>query len=153
MTMKRWNGSAYVDLTTAKRWNGSAWVDLTIAKRWNGSAWVDIPLPGGGGGDPGAALVVTVSPGSANRSFSDGDPDCPLYTTNTVTASTINGTGPYTYQWTRVSGSSAVLADSPTSASTSFSASICVGTRQAVFQVKATDSLGAFDTTTVNVTI
>jgi hypothetical protein len=29
-------------MTTAKRWNGSAWVNLSIAKRWDGSAWVDI---------------------------------------------------------------------------------------------------------------
>jgi hypothetical protein len=31
-----------VATATAKRWNGSAWVDLTIAKRWSGSAWVDL---------------------------------------------------------------------------------------------------------------
>jgi hypothetical protein len=28
-------------ISVAKRWDGSAWVNLTIAKRWNGSAWVD----------------------------------------------------------------------------------------------------------------
>lgn len=39
---KRYNGSAFVPLTTAKRFNGSAWVDLSTRKRYNGSAWVDI---------------------------------------------------------------------------------------------------------------
>lgn len=40
---KRWNGSAWTDVTINKRWNGSAWVDLTIKKRWSGTAWTDIP--------------------------------------------------------------------------------------------------------------
>jgi hypothetical protein len=39
---KRYNGSAFVDTTTAKRWDGSAWVELTTAKRWSGSAWIDL---------------------------------------------------------------------------------------------------------------
>lgn len=39
---KRYNGSAFVDTTTAKRWDGSAWVEVTTAKRWSGSSWVDL---------------------------------------------------------------------------------------------------------------
>lgn len=39
---KRWNGTAWVPLTTLKRWNGTAWVNITTAKRWNGSAWVNL---------------------------------------------------------------------------------------------------------------
>ena len=39
---KRYNGSAFVDTTTAKRWTGSAWVEVTTAKRWNGSSWTDL---------------------------------------------------------------------------------------------------------------
>lgn len=47
MALKRWDGAAFVDLTTLKRWDGNTWVDVTILKRWDGSAWVDIGLPGG----------------------------------------------------------------------------------------------------------
>lgn len=39
---KRWNGTAWVPITTFKRWNGTAWVNITTAKRWNGSAWVNL---------------------------------------------------------------------------------------------------------------
>lgn len=39
---KRWNGTAWVPITTFKRWNGSDWVNITTAKRWNGSAWVNL---------------------------------------------------------------------------------------------------------------
>ena len=38
MTMKRWNGSAYVDVSSMKRWNETAYVE-TKGKRWNGSAY------------------------------------------------------------------------------------------------------------------
>lgn len=38
----RYNGSTWVDLTTAKRYSGTAWVDLVTRKRYNGSSWVDI---------------------------------------------------------------------------------------------------------------
>ena len=38
MTMKRWNGSAYVDVSSMKRWNETAYIE-TKGKRWNGSAY------------------------------------------------------------------------------------------------------------------
>lgn len=121
--MKRWDGATWVDLTTAKRWDGSAWVDLTIAKRWDGASWVDIPLPGGGGG----ALAATVAPASAWNIFYDFIPS-PLFrtlTTNSVTVTSTGGSGAGpTYAWTRISGSSAISANSPTSASTTFSGSV-----------------------------
>lgn len=51
MSIKRYSGTAFVDVATRKRWNGSAWVDLTIGKRYDGSAWVDLWSSSGGGGD------------------------------------------------------------------------------------------------------
>jgi hypothetical protein len=39
---KRWNGSSWVNTTTASRWNGSSWVTVTTAKRFNGTSWVNL---------------------------------------------------------------------------------------------------------------
>ncbi len=124
MTMKRWDGVAYQDLTVGKRWDGVAYVDLTLAKRWDGVAWIDVPLPGGG--SPGLTL-------STNHTSVDGEEfTCagpPLFvvvftsTSVTVVASGGAGAGP-TFSWARLSGDSAVIADSPTSATTYFHASV-----------------------------
>jgi hypothetical protein len=40
----RWDGSAWVRITTFKRWDGSAWVDVTQLRRWDGSNWVNANL-------------------------------------------------------------------------------------------------------------
>lgn len=135
MTMKRWNGTSFADLSIVKRWNGSAWVDLSIAKRWNGSSWVDIPLPGGGAGP----LSVTISPGTAygeNNVPNAPFPSAVNVTSNTVAANVTGGTGTISYSWARVSGSSSVSADTPNAATTSFSATLTRNTgAEAVFRV------------------
>ena len=50
MSIKRYTGSAFSEVSTRKRWNGSAWVNLTVGKRWNGSAWVDLWSTSSGSG-------------------------------------------------------------------------------------------------------
>lgn len=42
MSLKRYNGSAWVDVESVKRYNGSAWVDCESVKRYTGSAWVEV---------------------------------------------------------------------------------------------------------------
>lgn len=122
MTMQRWNGSAFVDTSTEKRWDGANWVDLTIAKRWNGSAWIDIAFPGGGGG--GSNLSATISNNFVSGSVLDFEPAPPFknVSTNATTVTATGGTAPYTYSWSKTSGSSALIPSSTTSASISFSA-------------------------------
>lgn len=68
MSIKRYSGTGFTDVSSRKRWNGSAWVDLTIGKRWNGSAWVDLwsnssggSGGGSGGGDSGGGSGVLFS--------------------------------------------------------------------------------------------
>jgi len=121
--MKRWDGGTWTDIATAKRWNGTSWVDLTIAKRWDGASWVDIPLPGGGGG----GLSATVNPAAVEESIFD-NASAPLFrqmTTDPVTVTSTGGAGAGpTYQWTRISGNSAISAVSPTSATTTFTANV-----------------------------
>lgn len=147
MTLKRWDGAAYVDLTTLKRWDGASWVDITLLKRWDGAAWQDIALPGGGGG----SLSATASPGQANGL--KVDPALVVVVTSfvvTVTAS--GGTGPYTYAWSYVSGDSAPVPSSYTSNSVSFSASVPRGVEyNSVWKCRVTDALAA--TTSVNINV
>lgn len=149
MTLKRWNGTSFTDATTLKRWSGSAWVDITTAKRWSGSAWVDITLPGG----VGAVVSVTTDKASISSVVFGGGLAVDM-TSPAVTATTTGGTGPYTYLWTRVSGSYGITCNYPTSPNTSFSANVPRDQGYTtVFQVVATDSLGATDTALVTVTL
>lgn len=150
MALKRWDGAAYVDLTTLKRWDGAAWVDLTIAKRWDGAAWQDLAGFGGGG----SGFSVTVSPGAAVGLLFTPEPASlfQTVTTSNVTASAAGGTGPYTYSWTYVSGSSAHIPSNPSGATTNWSATQPKNsTRQSVWRVTATDSLSATATADVAV--
>ena len=56
MSIKRYSGTGFTDVSSRKRWNGSAWVDLTIGKRWNGAAWVDLwSASSGSSGSSGAS--------------------------------------------------------------------------------------------------
>lgn len=148
-TLKRWDGAVFVDLSTFKRWDGSTWVDITTAKRWDGANWIDITLPGGGGG----TLTATISNGSVGNGSVGEEETCPTITSQSTTVTATGGTGPYTYLWTRLSGSSAILCDSPTTATTTFSASICVGSRSGVWRCTVEDSLGATDTVDCSITL
>lgn len=56
MSIKRYSGTGFTDVSSRRRWNGSGWVDLTIGKRWNGSAWVDLwSASSGSSGSSGAS--------------------------------------------------------------------------------------------------
>lgn len=121
MTAKRWDGDSWEDLTIFRRWNGSAWVDLTVAERWSG-AWTDMELfvPD--------TFSATVAPSSASAFQENPSPAAPpavtLFTNAvTVTAAGGTGSGP-AYAWSRVSGSASISAASPTSATTTFSATV-----------------------------
>lgn len=152
MTTKRWDGGAFVDLTTCKRWDGASWVDLTVAKRWDGAAWVDITLPGGGGG----ALSVTISRDFIQKFDIDPEPAPPFKTlqTATVTVTAVGGTAPYTYAWTKVSGDSAILCTQPSLASTEFSGTVGKNSDLfATWRCTVTDSAAAVRTVDIEVLI
>lgn len=76
MSIKRYSGTSFADVSSRKRWNGSAWVNLTFGKRWNGSAWVDLwsdssggdSEPSSGSGELFSCLKSTVSNPTVNYS-------------------------------------------------------------------------------------
>lgn len=147
-TLKRWDASAFTDLTTRKRWDGSAFANLTLAKRWDGTAFVDIPLGGGGG-----SLSATVSPSHAFGSVTNSSLFV-VVTSNSVTVTPVNGTGPYTHSWVRISGDSAPTPSSTTGATVSWSATVARDQEYtAVWQDTITDSLSATTTVIVTVTL
>lgn len=62
MSIKRYSGASFADVSSRKRWNGSAWVALNVGKRWNGSAWVDLwGDSGSGSGESGSASGTLVN--------------------------------------------------------------------------------------------
>lgn len=88
MSIKRYTGSGFAEITSRKRWNGSSWVALTVGKRWNGDAWENVwnAAPAGGSGS-----AVT----SGSGTFKNG---ASAVFTSTVSRPPVNYAGEYTYQ-------------------------------------------------------
>jgi hypothetical protein len=73
-------------------------------------------------------------------------------TTSSVTATRIGGQSPYSYAWTRISGSTSITATAPSSRTTAFSATgLTVAGAVAVFRCTVTD--GASATATADCTV
>lgn len=144
-----------------RKWSGElGWTRVTIGGRNTAT----IPVDGGGtlqvrarayadGGigpytDPvsaqvgdGSHLAVSLSTYSAY-----GARPTPSVATPRVYGYAQGGDPGYTYQWIRTSGSSAIVAGTPTASDTVFGASVPAGqTLTAQFILRATDSLGATD--------
>ena len=65
-----------------------------------------------------------------------------IVTTTTITSTVGFGTGPYTYHWERLTGSTNVVAATPNNAQTYFGATPVSGSnKEATFRLKVTDSL------------
>lgn len=104
-------------------------------------AWAN-PLPGIYGGTPGTpppptGLNVFIYPVGATVTYGSSG----TYSTSAVTALPQGGVGPYTYVWTRISGNGPGAADAPTSATTTWTATVAsTNTFFAQWQVRVTDS-------------
>ena len=93
---------------------------------------VGVPPVGSAGG-----MVVVVSGTTYTSRVGAG-----ALTSNTLTSSASGGTGPYTYAWTFVSGSSYTI-NSPAAAATSFSTTLAaLQLKDGWYRCTATDSLG-----------
>jgi len=42
LSLKKFNGSSWVDIKSLKRFNGSSWQEAASMKRFSGSAWLDV---------------------------------------------------------------------------------------------------------------
>jgi hypothetical protein len=116
-------------------------------------AWGN-PIPGlygASGVTPPPAFSVSVSPATASISYSSTGSQ----TTNTVTATPVNGDGACcTYAWTRLSGSAVPGVNSPSSATTSWTGSaVSPNSYSSVWQVTATDSTATPPTATATVSV
>ena len=105
----------------------------------------------------GAAVSVSLNSSTANGFTGytppPAAPSTILVVTNPATVATASGgSGSYTYSWARISGSSAITADSPSSSSTTFRGTVPAGFTTAVFRVTVTDTVTG-QTATADVTV
>jgi hypothetical protein len=102
-----------------------------------------------------AALSVSVNDATASGYvFNPENPGTEFVISFPDTVATASGgTGPYTYAWTRISGSALITANNPSSGTTLFSGTIEVGVTTATFRVTATDAVLATATTDVSVSL
>lgn len=128
--MDAYTGGAWRSIGSAEVRVDGAWRRIVRAEVYTGGAWKSagtfvVPLTG--------ATATPTAVSGAGYAY---------VTTDSVAVSPTGGLAPYTYSWARVSGSYG-SANSPTSATTSFSGSIPTGTEQfSTFRCTVTDSLG-----------
>lgn len=125
---------------------GGVWKQLTISARVAG-VWKSVA-----GASP---LAAAVDHSSISQTWThNGDPGPDLVTTFTqATVTPSGGTGTYTYAWSRISGTTAITADNPTGAATTFTGYPLSypNVYPAIFQCLVTDSAGATATALVAV--
>jgi hypothetical protein len=102
-----------------------------------------------------AGLSVSVNDAEAlGYVFNPTNPPTEFVATFPETVATASGgTGPYTYAWTRISGSTQITADAPSAATTTFSGTIGAELVTATFRVTATDAAMATATADVSVSL
>lgn len=89
MSIKRYTGSAFAEVSTRKRWNGTSWVALTVGKRWNGSAWVDLWSSSSGSGSSSGTAT------SGSGTLQNGNSTT---FSSTVSSPTVYYSGSYSWQ-------------------------------------------------------
>lgn len=99
-----------------------------------------------GGSSSGGSLIASLSPTSIwKTSGTTGTSGTKVVTTGTVTATVTSGSGGYTYAWSRTSGDSRITANSPSAASTTFTATLNKpeDSASASFRCRLSDASGA----------
>lgn len=144
MAFSRWTGSAFTAVGLVRRWDGGAWVVCDFVRRWSGSAWENVWLKLAASKNFDPSVVWVNSPASMT-------PTTRALTTNTVVITAVGGAPGYTYSWARVSGDATITCNSPSAASTTFSATVTVATtKTAVWRCTVTDAVA--NVTTLDVT-
>jgi hypothetical protein len=148
MAMKQRLGGTWKDITGARVFYTGAWRPIKAIKVYFSGAWRDVAAFTSG------AISLVISPTSISKSGLSS-----TQTTASATAVPSGGLSPYTYSWARYSilysGSATIVANSPTSASTTFTGSNMDSdtTTNAVFRCTCTDALGSSTTADITVAI
>ena len=139
--------SAYFDIVTAAD-TPFYWIRARNSSGQFSDYIPEITESGSGGGtvppppEVSTDLSATLSPISLNRTVENGTTGTTAFVTCTASA----GTGPYTYIWTRVSGSVDITATADTSASTAFTAAAAFNTtKTSTWKCTVTDSASLAD--------
>lgn len=130
---------------------GGEWKTVSVIKAKVAGDWktvYSVGSPPSPPPPPGPDFTVSISPNPVTGSRSaDG-----AVTSGSAATTLANGTGPYTYLWERVSGSTFTIT-SPTASSTTFSTSLSNGeSKSGVYKVTVTDTDDS-KTATNNVTV
>ena len=145
MTMLVRLGGAWQTITGAKVFASGSWRTLSGIKVYASGAWRDVasfsppPPPPGGGGGGGGSMTLSISPDFQSVTGPGG-----TVTSNPVTATPSGGVAPYTYTWSISDLEGNPSINSPTLATTTFSASGLFPDEPVVpsFQCVCRDSLG-----------
>lgn len=75
MSVKRYSGSDFADVSTRRRFDGAGWVDLSVGRRYDGANWVD--LWNASSGDSGEVItyVKTYTVSSSANYWGSGNKD------------------------------------------------------------------------------
>lgn len=102
----------------------------------------------------GASALTALTASASGNAFADSSFAGTL-TTNTVTVTPSGGLAPYTYAWTRISGDTSTTCNSPSSASTNWSATVGAVNpdRNSTWRCRVTDSASQIFDVNVSVSI
>lgn len=136
----RING-AWQDITSGRAFVGGTWRKITRGNLRVGDAWTDL-------GALVPAMAATASPGAATGTREGSG----TVITNSVTITPSGGQGPFTYQWSRLSGTAAI--NLPTVATTNFTDIVSSDdSSTSQMQCLVTDALGSTATVPVTVSV
>lgn len=160
MSLKVWKTSLFKSAAVIHVWKSGAWKTVERASVWkevgSTSGWRNFFIPGAPPGTPTPPPTTTpppVPPVVLNVTLNQTSPltatrqslvEPSTVTAGPVTASVSNGTGPYTYTWTRESWSAPVAPGiaAPAAATTQLSQNMNYGSATATFKCTVQDSLG-----------
>lgn len=128
--MEAYTGGAWRSLSSAFIYVGGQWKRITRAEGYVGGAWKSAAafLP---------ALTVTIDAPNTMVVTTTG-----VAISDPITAVPSGGSAPYTYTWSRISGTSGDIT-SPSAATTTFSAYLSTGASEdATFRCTVTDAFG-----------
>lgn len=119
MAAYRKSGGGNVAPTIVRRRSGGAWANVQTVKRRSGGTWVTV-------WSAYTPIAMSVSPTSISQYGTGSTASGGSGLSNPVMANAANGTGVYSYSWTRISGDTSTVISSTTAQSVMFSRGACM---------------------------